>query len=693
MADSQADLVRNIRRMAIILSCTAVLIAASALIGWYMNAPAMFVLIPGLSPMKLNTSASLLLCGLAILLKAIRTPYRFTRYAANMFSGIVFLICALILYQHFVDPDLNIDKLLLMGLNRQAPGPYQNRMAISSATCLISLSIAIIMLDRTIRVSQVLAIISSLISMLALLCYAYSIESLYTMRFYTTMAFNTALTIFMLSLAVLMSRPRRSFHYVLISTTSGGTMARRLLPATILLPLFLGWLPLKGYQAGFFKPEFAMAIFALIVIAVLAVMVWQNSIAIDTTERNRKKIESDRDLLLVSEKEARRKAEQTINTRDQMLFTICHELRNPLTPVLLITSSLEKRNDAPADMTEDIRVISEQVKVESRLINDLLDLASLGKQKVVLKRHTLEIGALLNRMRDLFTRLFEEKKVRLIITQPPQSTCINADSFRIEQVMRNLLVNALKFTPENGQVEMRCRLTHDNHVAIDIQDSGIGISPEVMSRIFNAFEQGEQKITRRYGGLGIGLAVARELIQLHGGTITAASQGTGFGATFTITLPTCAPEQAAEQPVSGPAHHELPIGMRILIVEDNTETLRALERLLGMQGYRVSVATSAEAALMSIEQQHVDLIISDIGLPDMSGWDLLRKIREKSQVKAIAFSGFVSDQDRQKSKDAGFAEHLSKPIDIGVLTRTMSAVMSSDPANQVQLNGTLTAAS
>jgi CheY-like chemotaxis protein len=244
-----------------------------------------------------------------------------------------------------------------------------------------------------------------------------------------------------------------------------------------------------------------------------------------------------------------------------------------------------------------------------------------------------------------------------------------ADPTRLAQVLGYLLDNALKFTPAEGSVRLRTFDDVENRLGVELTDTGIGIRAEAMDRLFGAFEPGDRSMTRTYGGLGIGLKIARALVELHGGTLCAASEGVNRGAKFTIRLPGARDGAASPKP-GEPCGNGSPL--RILLVEDNVQTLRALERLLRTRGHLVKAATSAGEALAAAQGKVFDLLICDIGLPDRTGWDLLAALKDQGPIIGIAVSGFATDEDRDRSLKAGFAAHLIKPIDMSQLEQAIA---------------------
>jgi CheY-like chemotaxis protein len=269
-----------------------------------------------------------------------------------------------------------------------------------------------------------------------------------------------------------------------------------------------------------------------------------------------------------------------------------------------------------------------------------------------------------------------EKAIRLRCEFDPSVGQVTADPARLQQVFWNLLKNAAKFTPEGGEIRVTTSRVDDATRARQVRDNGIGMDPWMLPRIFDAFEQGDERITRQFGGLGLGLAISKALVSLHNGTISAQSAGTGHGSVFTIDLPAPAPAAApsnasAQKSSNGDG---AAAKLRLLIVEDHADTARLLGKLLCRSGYAVETATTAGAALDIASRQRFDVLISDIGLPDTTGYELMRQLRERYALKGIAMSGFGMDEDVRKSREAGFSDHLVKPVQVAQLEQAIHRV-------------------
>ncbi|MFP5286119.1 MAG: ATP-binding protein [Thermoanaerobaculia bacterium] len=388
--------------------------------------------------------------------------------------------------------------------------------------------------------------------------------------------------------------------------------------------------------------------------------------AADALERSRRAEQALRD----TEEELRAANE----AKDRFLATLSHELRTPLTPVLALVSSFQEDDRLPPDLRAQLAVIRRNVELEARLIDDLLDLTRVARGKLVLHRQAADVAEVLAHSLRSFRGEMMSKGVRLAVDLAEGRLLAWADPARLTQVFWNLLSNALKFTPEGGTSTVRSRLEGPpggKAVTVEVCDTGIGIDPEVLPRIFGAFEQADPRITRRFGGLGLGLAVSRALMRLHGGDLTAASEGTGCGAVFTVRLPAGVPERDLDETVvTFPRESEprLDRGLRLLLVEDHADTAAAMADLLGTLGHEVTVAGSLAGAREAAQgrELELDLVISDLGLPDGSGLDLMRELASHG-LRGIALSGYGMDEDIQRSREAGFIHHLTKPVTLQML--------------------------
>ena len=374
-------------------------------------------------------------------------------------------------------------------------------------------------------------------------------------------------------------------------------------------------------------------------------------------------IQADRDQLLAREQAARKTAETANRAKDEFLATLSHELRTPLTPIAAAIDLIQRMVDLPPAARELAADIRRHVHLEARLIDDLLDMAQLRTGDLRLDRKRLEVHALLRSSVSALQARAGEGQIGLALDLTAADSAVIGDEGRLVQLFNHLIENALKFTPAGGTVMVRTlnkgvASAEPTRLIIDIIDTGMGIEPDVLGRLFRPFEQADSSLTRRFGGLGRGLNLARALAELHGGTLTGASEGSGCGACFRVMLPTA---PAAATTLSPP---RLTTAPRVLLVEDNPDTLRLLGRLVKSFGCTVTMAESAASALQLAGDGPIDLLISDIGLPDRSGWELMRELSSKQPMRGIAISGFSSDDDIRRSHEAGFAAHLVKPVNV-----------------------------
>lgn len=386
-----------------------------------------------------------------------------------------------------------------------------------------------------------------------------------------------------------------------------------------------------------------------------------------------------------SERELKRAwaAAQAMNeAKDRFLATLSHELRTPLTPVLAVLSNLEAGERLPADLRGDMAMMRRNIELEARLIDDLLDLTRISRGKLELQSQEVDLRQVVEHA--IQTSCGEEVAAgRLkIVADLVEGHRMWADAPRLTQVFWNLLNNAVKFTPEGGTVYVRSWSDAPGWLTVEVSDTGIGIDPEFLSRIFDAFEQGEPGTTRRFGGLGLGLAISKTIAELHGGSLSARSDGLGHGAAFQVRLPLIPVPQGAGALASDarPMDAAGPQSLNILLVEDHADTAAAMADLLRDLGHEVTVAGSVSDGLAAAAKiqggggDGIDLVLSDLGLPDASGLDLMRELSHRYGLKGIALSGYGMEEDLRRSREAGFEKHLTKPINFQSLQAVLREV-------------------
>jgi PAS domain S-box-containing protein len=371
--------------------------------------------------------------------------------------------------------------------------------------------------------------------------------------------------------------------------------------------------------------------------------------------------------------EARETAETANRAKDHFLAALSHELRMPINPVLLTATAMLADANTPAAMRPTWEMIRQNIELEARLIDDLLDVMKAINGKMSYNLQAVEAHDLILKAIAIVQSDINAKGMRLVTDLTAVESHVHADPARLTQAVWNLVKNSVKFSAEGGTITIRTS-NADGRLIIEVADTGIGIEAPLLSRIFNAFEQGEESITRRYGGLGLGLAIAKSVIESHGGTLSASSLGKDRGATFTIdlaTVPAVAPEQHREPPRATTERRSL----NILLVEDDAMTCRVMTKLLQNVGHTVTSAASYDTAL-EVASPAFDLVVSDVGLPGHSGLDLMRELKNRHGLKGIALTGFGRDDDLRKSRDAGFLAHLTKPVDFTKLEEAIQRVGS-----------------
>jgi signal transduction histidine kinase len=382
----------------------------------------------------------------------------------------------------------------------------------------------------------------------------------------------------------------------------------------------------------------------------------------------------EREQILQRERSARAEAEHANRAKDQFLAMLSHELRTPLSPVLLATTLLEDSPDLPRHLSEHVHMMRRNVELEARLIDDLLDLTRITRGKFQLTFITADVHEVLRRAVEICC---SGRAGDLVLNLAAPQHHVNGDPARLQQVFWNLVNNAAKFTPVGSAITIQSKNVADqNVIEVEVSDTGAGIEPQFLPRLFNAFEQGDTMRARKFGGLGLGLAITKALVEAHGGTVTAHSAGRDAGATFTVRLPVVAKAPLREFGPAPQTDELKPLRARILLVEDHEETLQVMAQLLKRLGHEVTTASTIKEALKAAGEKHFDLVISDLGLPDGLGYELMRSLRAENHLRGIALSGYGMSEDIQLSREAGFAEHLVKPVDLKKLEEAMARVLA-----------------
>ncbi|HVW21344.1 MAG TPA: ATP-binding protein [Opitutaceae bacterium] len=383
----------------------------------------------------------------------------------------------------------------------------------------------------------------------------------------------------------------------------------------------------------------------------------------------RRAAEREREKSAAQLREARDRAENASKAKDEFLAVLSHELRTPLAPVLIAAGVLRDDTRLPADVRDQLAMMERNISLEARLIDDLLDLTMIEHRKLQLRLQACDIHSLAGRSIEIIRPDAKAKDIAIDCDFRAANATFVADPDRIQQVIWNLLRNAVKFSARGSRITLRTRDlvkgASGDWLRIEVSDAGIGIDPARLEEIFQPFDQGDTGGDHRFGGVGLGLSIARAVVELHGGRIVAQSAGLDRGATFIVDLPrgntAAASGVTADEGIAAAAAGPRP-KLRLLLIEDHDSTLQTTRRLLERDGHEVSTATSVASALAAAAGNTFDLVISDVGLPDGTGTELMARLRETHGLRGIALSGYGTKEDRERSRAAGFFVHLVKPV-------------------------------
>jgi len=362
-------------------------------------------------------------------------------------------------------------------------------------------------------------------------------------------------------------------------------------------------------------------------------------------------------------------------TKDQFLAMLSHELRTPLTPVISALEGLESEPAQTGEVKNALAMIRRNIELETQLIDDLLDFTRIAKDKLQLRFAPVDAHLAISNVSEICRAEVDPKRLRVHLNLRANTHYVAADAAKFQQIIWNLLKNAIKFTPEDGEIAISSSNPSPEVLTISVRDTGIGMEPEVMQRIFDPFEQGNRSLERRFGGLGLGLAISKSLAQAHGGTLTAHSDGRDRGSTFLLSMQTTSPAEGLGSPARA-GDETSRQGLRILLVDDHQDTCAALEKLLVRRGHLVAATHNVRSAMEAAARNRFDLLISDIALPDGSGMELMTQLQAISKMPGIAISGFGNNGDIERSLQAGFCEHLIKPVKLERLEAAMERAIA-----------------
>jgi PAS domain S-box-containing protein len=394
---------------------------------------------------------------------------------------------------------------------------------------------------------------------------------------------------------------------------------------------------------------------------------------------------ADREILLESERAARAQAERMSRLKDEFLATLSHELRTPLNAIQGWSELLQHPGTKPEDLKRGLEAISRNVRIQTQIVNDLLDMSRVISGQVMLEVHPTSLQDILAHAIDAVRASAENKSIRIQTLVDSKIGPVRGDSTRLQQVIWNLLSNAVKFTPKGGRIKVILERV-DSHVEVTVEDTGIGIEPDFLPFVFDRFRQADSGISRRHGGLGIGLSIVKSLVELHGGSVRAKSPGRDQGSTFSVALPLfhVRPEDDRQSRVSlsDPLQTiELPRleNTRVLLVDDDTDGCELVSAILVARGAHVRCVTSGPEALEIMAWEQFDVVLSDIGMPDMDGYEFMRALRKAEEGRsrltpAIAVTAYAATADRQRALLSGYQMHIAKPIEAAELIAAIASL-------------------
>jgi signal transduction histidine kinase len=663
------------------------LVGATGLVGWIFAVEALKSIV-GSVTMKANMAVALVACGGSLALTVAGSPrLKGLAVALAAFAGAV---GALTLSEHLFGWTLGIDELLFRETPGAAATTSPGRMGPNGATSLVLAGIALVLLhrDRAIRRSQILAASMAILATIPLAGYAYGATQLYNVARYTGIAFSTAVTLLILSIGILTARPDSGLIAVFSAGGPGAVLARGLLLPAIVLPLVLGYLRVLGQNAGLYDTGLGTALLAIALATIFVSLIWRIAVQLDAIDAERQRAEKERTDLLQRERRARAEVEQANRLKDHFLATLSHELRTPLNAILGYARMLRTGTISAEKRPRAIEIIERNAVAQNQLVDDLLDMSRMTTGRIRLETQVVPIIAPLQEALESVRPMAEAKGIVFDVKTNPFAGNVHGDDGRLRQVFWNILSNAVKFTAPGGRVSVGLDATGDS-TRVTVRDSGSGIDPAFLPHIFEPFRQGDAGSTRAYSGLGLGLAICKQLVELHGGSIVADSAGVGRGAIVTVQLPRHATgpadvdllRESTRLFVSRPSASEIPrplASCNVLVVDDEHDSLDLARQLLENAGATVRTASNAADALREFDRCTPDLLITDIAMPQTDGYELLRQIRSRQNgvtLPAVAVTAYARSDDRLRALAAGFQQHIPKPLDPAVFIATIVSAL------------------
>jgi signal transduction histidine kinase/ActR/RegA family two-component response regulator len=679
---------RQISRACAVL---VLLIGGVSLLGWILDNEMLKGAYAAGITIKTNTAIALLFLGFALLFQDFASNDSPRMRLARLCGAFAALIGFVTLAEHLTGFSLGIDELLFKEATGALATSSPNRMGIPAATTLPLLGCSILLLGwrtrRGIAPAQLLAMVALLVTLVPLLGYLNGLPSLYANGSVTGIALPTALAFLIAGVGVLCARAEIGVMRRVVADDGGGIVVRRMIPAVITLPILVGYLRQVGQDAGLYDADFGRVIGTLTFICAFSALTLWTGKVISLSARARARaeaaeLEMKERLLktLESERNARATAERTSRMKDDFLATLSHELRTPLQAIIGWTHVLHTPALAPEDLKRGVETIERNARLQTQLIEDLLDMSRIVSGKISLDIEDLDLASIVDAVLEAVRPAAQAKNLSIEARVEARPAPVRGESARLQQILWNLISNAIKFTPEGGNLVVELTRGEANYKLV-VRDDGVGIRPEILADIFERFSQADSSTKRRFGGLGLGLSIARQLAELHGGTLEAESDGEGLGASFTLTLPVAAaldgvPHEGADVTDISEATIDL-VGLKLLVVDDQSDARELIARILRDRHAEVWTAQDVTSALGLLARERFDVLVSDIGMPARDGYDLIRDVRAKGNpIPAIALTAFARAEEKRRAIEAGYHAHLAKPVNPVHLARAIARLRS-----------------
>lgn len=425
---------------------------------------------------------------------------------------------------------------------------------------------------------------------------------------------------------------------------------------------------------------FALCLFQLL----LVLIIWRFARSQLSAKSKLESANREKEELLIRERVARGHAEEASRLKEEFLATVSHELRSPLNAILGWAQIINRPKTEPKNIEKGLQTIEKNVHIQAKLIDDLLEMSRITSGKLLLDIKNVDVEKVVNSALESVDPSLKAKQIQITKNIAPNLPAARADASRLQQVIWNILINAVKFSPEKGKIEIHLNQS-ENRIVLSIKDHGVGISPDFLPFIFDRFRQENSRTTRKHGGLGLGLAISKNLVELHGGEITVKSDGLGKGSEFSFYLPVPAEDALPLSPAGSQSHNWDSVSHQLkdhafLVIDDEPDAREMLSLIIRENGARVDCAASVEEALLKLDENDYSIIISDIGMPEQDGYELARKVRShrSEEIRSkpiIALSAYARENDRLQSRQAGFTAHVAKPLNVQELLQLINHLL------------------